>query len=69
MKLTKSQIKSLRGEVKWIEEYPVAGRWPNVVKTVCASPSAITFMKRCGLVKNERWWIATLTDKGRSLLT
>ena len=68
MKLTRSQRRSLRGEVKCIEEYRIHGRWPETGYIVCTHPSAIVFMKRCGLVKDPLWHCASLTREGRSYL-
>lgn len=62
MKLTKSQINSLCGEVKLIYKLT------PYTYTVWAADSAILFMKRQGLIRNDRW-NDTLTDKGIALLT
>ncbi len=58
MKLTKSQRRSLSGQIKWLEQHRSG-------VTVCAYGGAVTFMYRKGMVQHEGYTISTLTPSGQ----
>ncbi len=65
--LTKSQARSLKGKIKWIDDRVMSNG--EMVTLICCHPTAITFLERRGLLASGGYWVATLTPLGRKLLT
>lgn len=66
MKLTKSQLRSLQGQVKWIDDRVMSDG--KMVTFICAHPTAMTFLERCGLLESRLHWIGTLNAEGRRVM-